>query len=327
MPSKLFEENTEEEQIGIFREFFDRDIEYFFSSSIACCEWCKDDFQERWPGTASHDLELQRGYMTIADFLLNSRIQDTFSPEDIARLSQSLVCPNCDAVLNGEFWIFEHPFRVPDELSTYVGEIADIASRTPFLLLTHTFAREVFDVILALGRAAILRKNLGSLFRARSAEDLSNPAFCDFSAPPAHEVVEGRYNHAGNPMIYLAESERTAFAEIASPRSRVHVAEIVLNASLKILDLRIQPEAETRSEIIIQCLARSALCAAPRKGEGWLKREYVFTRFVADCARYAGFDAIRYGSTKDHSGANLVLLNAPARLDSIASLIAIRTRP
>jgi hypothetical protein len=54
------------------------------------------------------------------------------------------------------------------------------------------------------------------------------------------------------------------------------------------------------------------LCAAPRQGEGWNKPEYVFSRFVADCALHAGFHAIRYGSTKDPHGENLVLLQPGA---------------
>lgn len=327
MLSRYFENNTEEERIAIFQEYFDRDLESFFSSTIACCDECYDEFQRCWPGTVSHDIELQRGCRTIADFLQNSRIQDNFYPEEIECFSKSLECPNCGAVLDGEFWVYEHPFDVPREFSVSLDEIANLASHTPFLLLTHEFALEVFNVIVALGRETLPRPIHGNLYRARKAEGLPSPVLCDFSAPPAHVVEEGRYNHAGHPMVYLAESQSTAFAEIALSGSRFHVAEMSFRVPLRILDLKPCQEARTRAEMTVQCLARSSLCAAPREGAGWARREYVFTRFVADCARHAGFDGISFGSTKDISGANLVLLNAPADFASVASLVAIRTMP
>ncbi|MET3524204.1 RES family NAD+ phosphorylase [Mesorhizobium abyssinicae] len=326
MKSRYFESNTEEERILIFQEYFDRDLESFFSSTIACCDECHDDFNARWPGTVSHDIELQRGYTTVDEFLRTSRIQDTFYPEEIERFSKFLRCPNCDAVLDGEFWIYEHPFSVR-EFSTALNEIAALASRAPFLLLTHPFAHEVLDVIVGLGKVALPQHVTGSQFRARRANGLPNPALADFGAPPAHAVSEGRYNHAGHPMIYLAAAERTAFVEIAAPGVSFHVAEMIWNGPMKILDLQLKPEAETRAEELIQCLARSSLCSAPRAGEGWVKREYVFTRFVADCALHAGFDAISYSSTKDRDGSNLVVLAPTDDIATVASLVGIRTLP
>mgnify|MGYP000247562826 CR=1 FL=1 len=64
----------------------------------------------------------------------------------------------------------------------------------------------------------------------------------------------------------------------------------------------------------------SALLIAPRTGEGWVKRQYLFSRFVADCARSAGFDAIRYGSTKDRNGVNYVILSPPEDLATLMRL-------
>ena len=49
--------------------------------------------------------------------------------------------------------------------------------------------------------------------------------------------------------------------------------------------------------------------AAPRTTAGWMRSQYVFSRFVADCALSAGYDAIRYGSTKAPEGANYVFLD------------------
>ncbi|CZT37324.1 RES family NAD+ phosphorylase [Rhizobium sp. 9140] len=325
MRSKYFEENTEEERISIFQEYFDRDIESFFTSSISCCAECQEEFEEQWPGTVSHDVELQHGYQTVHDFIAQSRIQDAFYAEEIEHYSKFLTCPNCGADLDRDFWIYEHPFDVPIEFFNQMSEIAQIAHRTPFLLLTHEFAAEVFSTIAA--RAPQVTPALidGTLFRSRRAEGLPYPTLQDFAAPPANVVPEGRYNHSAHPMMYLSKARNTALAEVGTAGARFHVVEVELQSPLRVLNLSYLGEAETRSEIVFQCLARSALCAAPRLGEGWTKREYVFTRFVADCARHAGFDAIEFGSTKHPSGTNLVLLEPPAILDGFAQLVNIET--
>lgn len=325
MRSLSFEANTEEERVEIFRDYFDRDLESFFSSTIVCCGNCVTSFNALWPGTAVRDMELQYGHMTISDFLKNSRIRDDFYPEEIEKFASSLKCPNCSHVLDGEFWIYEHPFSVPLDFRSTLDEIAEIAAQTPFLLLTHGFAREVLDTVLALGRTTEPQMITGSYFRARRAEKIPSPALANFGAPPARFVEEGRYNHAGHPMWYLAAAEGTALAEVSSPGVPFHVADLTLNMRLKVLDLQIIDEVETDADSLVQCIARSSLSAAPRTGEGWVKPEYVFTRFVADCARHAGFNAIRYGSTKDRTGSNLVLLKPMDDIASIASLNAIRT--
>jgi RES domain-containing protein len=325
--SLSFNANTEEERIEIFRDYFDRDIESFFSSTVVCCSKCVDQFEALWPGTVNHGLQLQYGYMTIDSFLKNSRVQDDFYPEEIQAFAKHLTCPNCDQVLDGEFWIYEHPFDVAPEFWAALDEIAALARRSPFLLLTHPFARKVFDTIAVLGATTMPQLINGSYFRARRAEGIPTPKLNDFGPPPPRFVEEGRYNHAGHSMLYLAAAEGTALAEVASVGMPYHVAGLLLNVQLKVLDLLLKDDAESDVETLIQCLARSALCAAPRVGEGWLKPEYVFTRYLADCARHARFDAVRYGSTKAPNGSNLVLLAPPDDIAAIASLIAIRTFP
>ena len=88
---------------------------------------------------------------------------------------------------------------------------------------------------------------------------------------------------------------------------------------LKILDL-IDADGDAVDSELFNALANSALLIAPRTGEGWVKRQYLFSRFVADCARSAGFDAIRYGSTKDRNGVNYVILSPPEDLATLMRL-------
>ena len=49
---------------------------------------------------------------------------------------------------------------------------------------------------------------LHPLYRARRAEKLLSPHITDFGPPPAHLVEEGRYNHAGHSMLYLARIQK-----------------------------------------------------------------------------------------------------------------------
>jgi hypothetical protein len=86
-----------------------------------------------------------------------------------------------------------------------------------------------------------------------------------------------------------------------------------------LLDL-VELEETTASLEILDAISRSALMSAPNLGTGWSKPQYVFSRYVADCARSAGFEAILYGSTKDSDGSNYVLLDPPSDFGSLARM-------
>lgn len=320
MESKSFSANTMEERQDIFEEYFHRDLEHYFNSRISCCEHCYDAFCREWPGTAARDENFRTSGIEISYFLEQSRIQDDFYPEEIAFFAKSLTCPNCEAVLDGVFYIFEHQFLI-DEFN--LSSIAELARTAPFLLLSHPFASRVFDVIKRRIETSETLPAKSKWYRGRMARDLPpTPTLADFGPPPASKVTEGRYNHAGHAMLYLADSPHTVKGEMRASEG-VAIAEIELSIECKVLNLSINDDAAGDDDEVIQCLARSALSAAPRISDGWDRPEYVFTRFVADCARHTGFGAIRYGSVQDHEGANVVLLAPPSNMAEIARLVAI----
>lgn len=141
--------------------------------------------------------------------------------------------------------------------------------------------------------------------------------------PPAAYVGEGRFNHAGSPMLYAASSATVAAAELGRPGDLAYVGELRIASELLVLDLVDLEEGPIGFELM-KALASSALLLAPSTGEGWLKRQYISSRFVADCARSAGFDAIRYGSTKHVRGSNIVVLEPPDDFSTLATLIGFR---
>jgi hypothetical protein len=125
-------------------------------------------------------------------------------------------------------------------------------------------------------------------------------------------------------MLYLATSAGTAAAELGAPGELCNVGKLRISRPLRILDLVDIEEGRSGHELL-QALASSALLAAPRTGLGWVKRQYIFSRFVADCARSAGFDAIRYGSTKQLNESNYVILDPPENVVLIGSLEGYET--
>lgn len=194
-------------------------------------------------------------------------------------------------------------------------------SESPFLLLDHPFARRVRAAIVAQAETTRPRPITDRLYRARTAADLDRcgqrPQQHDaYRPPPAHLVAEGRFNHAGIAMLYLASSATVAAVEIGTEGEECWTAEIRFGRDFKVLDLVDLDEEQPQFEIF-RVLSRSALISAPHSGTGWIRRQYVFSRFVADCAISAGFDAIRYGSIKSPSGSNYVILRpAPDQPDT-----------
>jgi len=79
------------------------------------------------------------------------------------------------------------------------------------------------------------------------------------------------------------------------------------------------------SDGILNAAAWSSLMSSPAEGEGWYKPHYVFTRFIADCAISAGFDAIKYPSVRYGQKCNIVLLNGVEAWKNI-NIIRIKVR-
>lgn len=312
--------------IAAFNDAFSDEIDSAFSSSICCCDNCYDDFRDHWPDVAFRDQEFMSMEKTWAvDY---SRLPGIWSPVEISTLRQAIVCDRCDSLVPHNLWVYEHRFSDAQEIESAIDELSQIGNRTPFLLLEHEFAQRVLTQIRD-AAASTSELVVGTrLFRARGAKQVhdlgQNPeTLATYAPPPAQYVGEGRFNHAGTPMLYLASSAEVAAAEIGMPDEPCLVAELELLQKMNLLDL-VELDEEAKNYELMQALACSALLSAPHVGSGWLRRQYVFSRFVADCARSAGFDAIRYGSTKNSSGTNIVLLDPTSDFASLAVLVEVK---
>ncbi|WP_343315072.1 RES family NAD+ phosphorylase [Brucella sp. BE17] len=314
--------------IGMFNDFFADEIDSWMASSVACCDSCYDDFLAHWPGVAFRNLDFQRGSTDITLFFETSRMRDVYSPAEFSSLVNFVTCPRCDDIIRYNFWVFEHRFSEVEKIELAIEQLSELGTHTPFLLLEHPFAVEVLEAIRSHVKAIHPQEFPNKLYRARWTADIlgkfQNPEDVTTFGPAPIEVVgEGRFNHAGNSVLYVADTIQTARLEIGGKEDEVFVACLKLHLlpSL-VLDLTDLDE-DLPCFDILNAISLSALLAAPHINAGWSKPQYVFSRFVADCARSAGFAAIRYGSTKDSEGSNYVLLEPLADFESRATLISI----
>jgi hypothetical protein len=313
------------DDVEVFNDILSDEVDSAFASTICCCDFCYDDFKLHWPEVAFREMEFQTQSMESWWFLEYSRMVDLYDPAELATLRHFVLCPRCRRYDSWNIWLYEHRFSDAEEIEEAIDELLVIGSRTPFLMLEHPFARRVRDQIEDVVGSAHRRSMSEPLYRARLASSVAglgqDPSdLLTYAPPPAYSVGEGRFNHAGAPMLYAGSSPAVAAAELGSPGELAYVAELSISRELLILDL-VDMEEDAPGYELLKALASSALLLAPNTGAGWLKRQYVFSRFVADCARSAGFDAIRYGSTKHVAGSNVVVLDPPADFSSLATLV------
>lgn len=253
-----------------------------------------------------------------------SRLPGVWTPAEYSTLRRLVQCPRCLTFDSANIYLFEHRFSDAREMEDDIDALMTIGSETPFLLLEHSFAQRVLTEIRAEGARAKAEVLAHPLYRARLSDEVTRlrqaPAdLATYGPAPASATGEGRFNHAGVPMLYLADAEAVAAAELGAIGQACLVGTLRILQPLKIFDL-ISADGESVDSDLFDALANSALLAAPRTGDGWVKRQYVFSRYVADCARSAGFHAIRYGSTKTQAGVNYVVLAPP---DDLATLMRL----
>ncbi|MFK0690081.1 RES family NAD+ phosphorylase [Mesorhizobium sp. IMUNJ 23033] len=316
------------DEIDVFNDALSDEIDSDFASSICCCDACYSDFRAHWPDVAFRAMEFQTQSMEAFYAVDNSRLPGIWSPTEISTLRHFVRCGRCMEFATGNIWIYEHHFSDAEEIEREIDELLTIGDVTPFLLLEHDFARRV---LVHIRNAVTIATRLPAglpVYRARVSSSISalgqaTDVLMTYAPPPARYVGEGRFNHAGAPMLYLANTPEVAAAEIGMPGEPCHIAELTTCQELVLLDL-VDIDEDTPGYELMGSLASSALVAAPRSGEGWQKKQYVFSRFVADCARSAGYDAIRYASTKNEEGTNIVVLVPPLEIDRLVSLVGVR---
>jgi len=318
------EEKLINERGDAFENDFYSDIESWFSSDIACCDKCYDEFLKAWPlAYGANENEFQCQSIDLESLYDGSRImRDTYTPEEFDVLAKDIDCPRCDEKLSANIWAYELPFQYDVDLVTFensINEIVELSESTPFLILTNSFALEILELLKKIAQFTPAKSVDQSLFRARIASQVEKISFSQFSFPPQKYIQEGRYNHAGQQVLYTASDLDTCFSEVRE--ARCYIAEFKLKNEIKILDLSAPELSHPDSESELSALVFSSLMSRKLDTDGYHKPCYVFSRFIADCAKFAGFDAIKYPSTRDvGDNFNLVIISELNLDDSLECL-------
>lgn len=148
-------------------------------------------------------------------------------------------------------------------------------------------------------------------YRANKFDDESRLfTSAEMGAPdPATEYLwEGRYNHTGQSFLYLTDNPKTAFLEMHCGTANLcAMQKFKVTPGIKVLDLKHDlrdrnPDADL---LAIAVVDSGYLELQPKEDESW-KPEYLIPRFIADCARVEGYEAIRFSSAIS-DGTNLVV--------------------
>ena len=304
LPDRKNLSQEEEELLWGLEEALSADIDSWFSSSLACCDACFDDYVSKWPLAYTKEDGLQYTQTPADAFYSGSRrVQSMVTEKQFEKLLPYIECPNCGGPLGPNLFSFELPFD-PEVFGEDLRNLGALAKTAPFLLLTNKFARQIQSEIENLCSEVHPDRPSEVFYRGRVLL-LRTKQKRDFGPPPASDTKEGRYNHAGCPALYLANNRATCWEECRRPRADFFVASFEFKRAIKILDLS-APEEMTD---VMAALMYSNLTAAPSDRNGWDRPEYVLTRFVGDCARATGVDAILYLSTRVGGGTNLALLD------------------
>jgi hypothetical protein len=135
----------------------------------------------------------------------------------------------------------------------------------------------------------------------------------DLGAPELGVPGDGRYNHLGQPALYLGRTRETALWEtLEAPKEHpemVWIQEFELDKVSAVLDLTgvwwdFGPPTDP---VVVAVLATGLLDRAADRSTKW-KPEHFIPRFVGDCARAAGYGGIQYMSSRG-GYLNLVLFD------------------
>ncbi|MCD4655925.1 MAG: RES family NAD+ phosphorylase [Planctomycetes bacterium] len=290
-----------------FELFIYMELDSWLSVNYFVCDSCVEEFRDLWKGININDESFQRNSMPLDCLYTGSKnLQFRYSLSEFRRFIKNIRCPNCGSNLSDNIWPYDLPTGIKKHIKD-VEEIAELSKKAPFMILEHPFSRKILDFL------KMIFENSSDLlidydvYRSRILKDQEKAYTIEESGSvPDYLAKEGRFNHAGYGFLYVATTKQLAFKETVSDNKiPVSMATIKILKKLKILDLT---DIEDHDSDIYRTLMASSLMFNPPTSEDWDKPSYIFTRFIADCAIYIGFEAIKYNSIHSFDCHNLVIL-------------------
>lgn len=240
--------------------------------------------------------------------------------ESKERIAKHLYCPYCthsNFTLGLEVGVktkFEKEVdaHMDEVYGLYGGEVRELESlleQYPLLAYQNSLAKRIHKEINQ--RKLPVTSINGRFFRARKVESSEVISSRKMYNPPVGKPSEGRFNHAGQSHLYLANEKATAIKEVINDEHAVLVwtQEFEISQSVDhILDLSFDWGMLTpsTSTLLLSLKVYNTIGRNDRNKENW-KPDYFLTRYIMDCAKQAGYNGIKYNSTKDEYNFDLVL--------------------
>ncbi|MEO6728671.1 MAG: RES family NAD+ phosphorylase, partial [Candidatus Dojkabacteria bacterium] len=185
-------------------------------------------------------------------------------------------------------------------------------SEFPSLILNDPLARKIQKEIKSKTLPSIELKDL-NCYRSRLVGGSNVFTSKDLEAPEIGISKIGRFNHPGQSVLYLAETKECSITEILENYNKpalIWTQEYKIGFIDNILDLTIDWDRFSRLDSVLftAILNSSVLRKKMSKGESNWKPEYLLTNFVSDCAKEAGYEGIKYQSSRS-SEKNLVIFD------------------
>ncbi len=279
-------------------------------ADIVSCEPCqpydKEDGKVFW---------CEGDRMSIEGLLTSHRVPEARFEEVATRLH----CPNCGGtfavdddvgVRTSEDRDRERTHR--DWVTRLAPRFADFSTyleRVPLLGARHSIGRRILKAVSRFPQTSVSAAD--EWWRGQVLKDGESPSAARLGPPPASECrSEGRFNHFGQRVFYVASAIDVAAAEaLRQDEGSPWVMSWKLNISAPMLDLGAHLDADELHDDA-SYLAAGLTYIRPhlaRASDGPWKPEYFVSRFIADAAREAGYKGIRYPSIR-FPGDCLVLL-------------------
>lgn len=181
--------------------------------------------------------------------------------------------------------------------------------KSPMLGFQHSFGRKIYKEI-ELDNIKTTAVE-GEFFRARAVKSSEILTSKKMAKAPSGKPTEGRFNHSGQSHLYLANDMETALKEVAITEDPLLAWCQLFSLDkpiTKILDLSFDwtELSLSTSALLLSLKMENAIDKTGGNKEFW-RPDYFLTRYIMDCAIALGYNGIKYNSTKEFTGYNIVI--------------------
>ncbi|RAU04277.1 hypothetical protein DEJ55_11385 [Bacillus pumilus] len=297
------------------------------SNKIEHCSHCEGEELEYYEYRAmEEEIPFSSHGQEIYDFLCEYNVDEEFHEE----IMHNLRCSSCgygegmhsknnpdggyfsysDRIYTAqeisEFWGFEKELILIAQIYgveislDMVDNFIEYCSNNPMLAFNHELSKLIFVVlkkVLADEERVLKRESDVLLFRGRKrAKDTSKYKIEELGMPPLGISSHGRYNLVGTSVLYLSDNREGIPYEIEPKKNEViDIATYQVKQPLTLFNV---------DEIFRDF---SFYISKENEESKTLKRNYLFTNFLASACYEIGFDGIYYKGAGDKSYNNIAL--------------------